>query len=113
MAMRGSSHPTGFQYVFDVFNKQERQGNFRKHGHGAGRPGTDYQTQVNPDLHQMLVAVATENKEIVGSYDIDARPCQTNSKLRRPYLSDLAVHPPDHRRRGIAKALVKASEEFV
>jgi ribosomal protein S18 acetylase RimI-like enzyme len=66
----------------------------------------------DPDLHRMLVAVTAENKEVVGFCDADARPCQTKPKLPRPYLSDLAVHP-DHRRRGIAKALVKASEEFV
>ncbi len=74
---------------------------------------------VDTDLHQMFVAVETRKDEItptkprtiVGFVDIDARPCRPEIRLPRPYLSDLAVHP-GYRRRGIAKALVEACEDF-
>ena len=58
----------------------------------------------------MLVAVV--DGTVVGFVDLDARPCQTKPPLPRPYLSDLAVDS-DHRRRGLAKALVKRGEEFI
>ena len=60
-------------------------------------------------------ALASETKTeptIVGFCDVDARPCATKTKLPRPYLSDLAIDP-NHRRRGLARLLVEASEEFV
>jgi ribosomal protein S18 acetylase RimI-like enzyme len=68
------------------------------------------------ELHRMLVAISTVEgeEEIVGFCDVDARiPNKPTSYTYnpRPYLSDLAVHP-DHRRKGIAKALIKTSEEF-
>eukprot|EP00536_Pseudo-nitzschia_multiseries_P017274 jgi/Psemu1/224356/e_gw1.1468.2.1 len=50
--------------------------------------------------------------ELVGFCDVDARPCATQMKLPRPYLSDLAVDPR-HRRKGLARKLVEASERFV
>jgi ribosomal protein S18 acetylase RimI-like enzyme len=49
---------------------------------------------------------------IVGFCDVDTRPCATKLKLPRPYLSDLAIDP-NHRRKGLARMLVEASEEFV
>jgi ribosomal protein S18 acetylase RimI-like enzyme len=65
---------------------------------------------VETDLHCMLVAIL--DNEVVGFVDIDARPCKTKPPLPRPYLSDLAVHP-DHRRKGIAKALIQRGECFL
>jgi ribosomal protein S18 acetylase RimI-like enzyme len=68
------------------------------------------------ELHRMLVAVSTaeDEEKIVGFCDVDARipnkPTSYNYNPR-PYLSDLAVHP-DHRRKGIAKAMIATSEEF-
>jgi ribosomal protein S18 acetylase RimI-like enzyme len=68
------------------------------------------------ELHRMLVAISTAEgeEEIVGFCDVDARipnrPTSYNYNPR-PYLSDLAVHP-DHRRKGIAKALIETSEKF-
>ena len=49
---------------------------------------------------------------VVGFCDVDTRPCATKVKLPRPYLSDLAVDP-GHRRRGLARKLVEAAEDFV
>ena len=83
---------------------------------------------VDTDLHQMFVAVvsspsgaddttgtATTSKTlartVIGFVDIDARPCRPEIKLPRPYLSDLAVHP-QYRRKGVAKALIQACEDF-
>lgn len=68
-------------------------------------------------VHRMLVIEASpqegeEEPTIVGFCDVDARPCATKLKLPRPYLSDLAVDP-NHRRKGLARMLVEASEEFV
>ena len=67
-------------------------------------------------VHRMLVIEASQegNDEptIVGFCDVDSRPCATKLKLPRPYLSDLAVDPK-HRRKGLARMLVEASEEFV
>jgi ribosomal protein S18 acetylase RimI-like enzyme len=69
------------------------------------------------ELHRMLLAISTaegEEELVVGFCDIDARiPNQKTSYNYnpRPYLSDLAVHP-DHRRKGIARALIQTSEEF-
>lgn len=69
------------------------------------------------EVHRMLVIEASpqggeDEPTIVGFCDVDARPCATKVKLPRPYLSDLAVDP-NHRRKGLAKMLVEASEEFV
>jgi ribosomal protein S18 acetylase RimI-like enzyme len=68
------------------------------------------------ELHRMLLAISTVKgeEEIVGFCDVDARiPNQKTSYTYnpRPYLSDLAVHP-DHRRKGVAKALIETSEAF-
>ena len=68
-------------------------------------------------VHRMLVIEASpqegdDEPTIVGFCDVDARPCATKLKLPRPYLSDLAVDPI-HRRKGLAKMIVEASEEFV
>ena len=73
-------------------------------------------------VHRMLVIEASKEEErdneddveptIVGFCDIDARPCVTKLKIPRPYLSDLAIDP-SHRRRGLARLLIEASEEFV
>jgi ribosomal protein S18 acetylase RimI-like enzyme len=68
------------------------------------------------ELHRMLVAISTAEGEetIVGFCDVDARVPNKQTSYTynpRPYLSDLAVHP-DYRRKGIAKALIKTSEEF-
>ena len=76
-------------------------------------------------VHRMLVIEASpqggennnvENKQeeptIVGFCDVDTRPCATKTKLPRPYLSDLAIDP-NHRRKGLARMLIEASEEFV
>ncbi len=70
-------------------------------------------------VHRMLVIEAigdpSENIDeptIVGFCDVDCRPCATKTKLPRPYLSDLAIDPK-HRRRGLARRLIEASEEFV
>jgi len=69
--------------------------------------------------HRMLVVEAkithqkeTETSELVGFCDVDARPCKTQLRLPRPYLSDLAVDP-GHRRQGLARKLVEASERFI
>jgi ribosomal protein S18 acetylase RimI-like enzyme len=72
---------------------------------------------VNTDLHQMLVAVATDTQgvlppKIVGFCDVDCRPCKTIPRLPRPYLSDLTV-ALDFRRRGIARSMVEYCETFV
>ena len=71
---------------------------------------------VDVDLHQMLVATTTttngEKDTVIAFVDVDARPCKTEIRLPRPYLSDLAVHP-DYRRKGTARALVQACEDFV
>jgi ribosomal protein S18 acetylase RimI-like enzyme len=73
-------------------------------------------------VHRMLVVEAQKSTAttagddddpvIVGFCDVDARPCATKLKLPRPYLSDLAIDPR-HRRRGLARRLVEASEDFV
>ena len=74
-------------------------------------------------VHRMLVIEAIGGKQgdqnenideptIVGFCDVDCRPCATKTKLPRPYLSDLAIDPK-HRRRGLARRLIEASEEFV
>jgi len=88
---------------------------------------------VDTDLHQMFVAVAAQVTEkddkttsspststttilhprtVIGFVDIDARPCRPEIQLPRPYLSDLAVHP-NYRRKGVAKALIQACEDFI
>ena len=54
----------------------------------------------------------TPEPTIVGFCDVDTRPCATKLKLPRPYLSDLAIDP-NHRRKGLARMLIEASEEFV
>lgn len=74
-------------------------------------------------VHRMLVMEAiggnqggkkenVDDPTIVGFCDVDCRPCATKTKLPRPYLSDLAIDP-QHRRRGLARRLIEASEEFV
>jgi ribosomal protein S18 acetylase RimI-like enzyme len=68
------------------------------------------------ELHRMLIAISTAKgeEEIVGFCDVDARiPNRPTSYTYnpRPYLSDLAVHA-DHRRKGVAKALIETSEAF-
>jgi ribosomal protein S18 acetylase RimI-like enzyme len=56
--------------------------------------------------------ISSPEPTIVGFCDVDTRPCSTKLKLPRPYLSDLAIDP-NHRRKGLARMLVEASEEFV
>ncbi len=60
----------------------------------------------------MAVENTNHSSKVLGFVDIDARPCQTQPVLPRPYLSDLAVDPK-HRRRGLARALVAKCEAFV
>jgi len=75
-------------------------------------------------LHRMLVATVRadngdvflrqEEERIVGFVDVDARIPNRDTSYTynpRPYLSDLCIHP-DYRRKGIAKGLVRACEEF-
>ncbi|KAL3897881.1 MAG: hypothetical protein SGARI_006812 [Bacillariaceae sp.] len=72
------------------------------------------------DVHQMLVVVVEEDEDndnpphvVVGFCDIDLRPLPKDFKfqLPRPYLSDLCIST-EYRRKGLAKALVEASEHF-
>ncbi len=76
------------------------------HGDGVGdegQPGSGSRTST---------AAPSPGPMVVGFCDVDCRPCKTSVVLPRPYLSDVAVHP-EFRRRGIARALVKAAEDFV
>ena len=76
-------------------------------------------------LHRMLIVTASSassasiikggrDETICGFVDVDARlPNQPTSYSYnpRPYLSDLCIHP-GFRRKGLARALIKACEEF-
>lgn len=75
-------------------------------------------------LHRMLIVTASSSSSssinggrdetICGFVDIDARlPNRPTSYSYnpRPYLSDLCIHP-DFRRKGLARALIKACEDF-
>ncbi|KAL7528044.1 hypothetical protein ACHAWF_002420 [Thalassiosira exigua] len=73
--------------------------------------------------HEGLDAMTTsrDNRKVIGFCDIDGRipepgrkgfsfsPSFTQVNRPQPYFSDLAVHP-DHRRQGIALALMKEAE---
>jgi ribosomal protein S18 acetylase RimI-like enzyme len=65
-------------------------------------------------VHQ-LEEEEMEKERIVGFVDVDTRIPNRDTTYTynpRPYLSDLCIHP-DFRRRGIAKELVRACEQFV
>lgn len=117
------------------------QQNFAYHssgrGGGGGRSGSSPSSLSDTDQHRMYVVetssllegqqqgdvldkeelqskplTMTTTRAIVGFCDVDCRPCKTDIILPRPYLSDVAVDPK-YRRRGFARALVEAAEDFV
>lgn len=64
------------------------------------------------DLHRMIIVQVDD--QIVGFCDVDARRPNRQTSYRfnpRPYLSDLCIDPK-FRRLGLAKALIRESEQF-
>lgn len=76
-------------------------------GEGGRHPYRQNQKKQTDDQQKMMTIIC-------GFVDVDARiPNRPTSYTYnpRPYLSDLCVHP-DFRRRGLARALVQACEDF-
>jgi len=65
-------------------------------------------------VHAFFVACSLEGtskeEKIIGFVDVDIRPGTKIRDAPRPYLSDLAVHD-EHRRKGVAKALIRRCEK--